>query len=225
MIAAVQFWQHWQEMLSTTRQHLLLSLTAMVIACVLSVPLGILLARTRLRWLSSVVIGVINVIQPIPSLALVALVGVLFMLVKQRYGIGPSTIGIVPGLVALTAYCLLPILRNTYTGIRQVDPTVIEVARGMGMRSRQILFQVELPLALPFIMTGIRIATVWAIGVATLVSMIGAGGLGDLIFKGLRTQRMDFILAGIIPAIGLALGFDWCLGALEKWLTPAGARE
>lgn len=219
MIASLEFWQHWQEMLSTTRQHLLLALSAMMIACAVSVPLGIALARCRRRALVSLVMGVVNVIQPIPSLALVALVGVLFLL------LGLKTIGPVPGLVALTAYALLPILRNTYTGIRQVDPTVIEVARGMGMRPRQILFNVELPLALPFIMTGIRIATVWAIGVATLVSMIGAGGLGDLIFKGLRTQRMDFILAGIIPAISLALAFDWCLGAMEKWLTPAGLRD
>ncbi len=224
MIASVAFWQHWQEMLSKTQQHLFLALTAMFLACAIAVPLGIVLARTRVRWASTVVIGIVNVIQPIPSLALVALVGVLFMLFKERYGVGPSTVGSVPGLVALVAYCLLPILRNTYTGIRQVDPAVIEVATGMGMRSRQILFRIEMPLAMPFIMTGIRIATVWSIGVATLVSMIGAGGLGDLIFVGLRTQKMDYIVAGIVPAIALALVFDWGLGLLERWLTPSGTR-
>jgi osmoprotectant transport system permease protein len=223
MIASVEFWLHWNEMLTKAQQHLFLALTAMFLACAIAVPLGIVLARTKLRWLSTVVIGVVNIIQPIPSLALVALVGVLFMLFKNRYGVGPSTVGSVPGLVALVAYCLLPILRNTYTGIRQVDDAVIEVATGMGMKPRQILLQVELPLAMPFIMTGIRIATVWAIGVATLVSMIGAGGLGDLIFVGLRTQKMDYILAGIIPAIALALVFDWGLGLLERWLTPSGA--
>jgi len=212
-------------MIEHTREHLFLALTAMFIACALAVPLGIILARTRMRSLAAVAIGVINVVQPIPSLALVALVGVLFMLFKERYGVGPSTVGSVPGLVALTAYCVLPILRNTYTGLRQVDSTLIEVAAGMGMRSRQILLSVQLPLALPFIMTGIRIATVWSIGVATLVSMIGAGGLGDLIFVGLRTQRMPYIVAGIMPAILLALTFDFVLGLLERWLTPLGIRE
>lgn len=209
----------WPLVLKATREHLFMALTAMVIACAIAIPLGILLARSRCRALVAIVMGAVNVIQPIPSLALVALVGLLFMLLRIK------TIGPLPGVTALTAYAILPVLRNTYTGIRQVDPTVIEVARGMGMRPRQILLNIELPLALPFIMTGIRIATVWAIGVATLVSMIGAGGLGDLIFPGLRNQKMTYIVAGIVPAIALALVFDWCLGAMEKWLTPAGLRD
>ena len=122
-------------------------------------------------------------------------------------------------------YCLhcgglLPILRNTYTGIKQVDHSIIEVAKGMGMKSRQILFSVELPLSLPVIMAGIRISTVWSIGVATLCGLIGAGGLGDLIIKGLRSIRPDYLLAGTVPAAVLALGFDWMLGRVEKWLTP-----
>lgn len=225
MIVAIDILQHSQEMLRATREHMVLTITAILVACVIAVPLGIFLARCRYRGVVTVTMGVINVVQPIPSLALVALVGVLFLSLKERYGIPLRTIGMLPGLVALTAYALLPILRNTYTGIRQVDPAVIEVATGMGMTRRQILLAVEMPLALPFIMAGIRIATVWAIGVATLVSMIGAGGLGDLIFQGLRTQRMDYIMAGIIPAIALALLMDWGLGRLEKWLTPSGLRK
>jgi osmoprotectant transport system permease protein len=123
-------------------------------------------------------------------------------------------------------YALLPILRNTYTGIRQVDPSVIEVAAGMGMRRRQILLQVELPLSLPVIMAGLRIATVWTIGVATLCGLIGAGGLGELIFRGLRSlpRTADYLVAGTVPAALLALGADTALGALERWLTPPGLR-
>jgi len=120
-------------------------------------------------------------------------------------------------------YALLPILRNTYTGIRQVDPAIIEVATGMGMKPRQVLFSVELPLSLPFIMAGIRIAMVWTIGIATLCGLIGAGGLGDLILKGLRSIKMDYLLAGTLPAALLALVSDWILGWLEKWLTASGA--
>ena len=125
-------------------------------------------------------------------------------------------------MVALVLYALLPILRNTYTGIRQVDESVIEVATGMGMKPVQILFSIELPLSLPVIMTGIRISTVWTIGVATLCGLIGAGGLGDLIIKGLRSIQIDYLLAGTIPAAILAIIFDWILSLVEKWLTPEG---
>ena len=125
-------------------------------------------------------------------------------------------------LVALVLYALLPILRNTYTGIQQVDRSIIEVATGMGMKPYQILFSVELPLSLPVIMTGIRIATVWTIGVATLCGLIGAGGLGDLIIKGLRSIQLDYLLAGTLPAATMAILFDWLLSRVEKWLTPKG---
>jgi osmoprotectant transport system permease protein len=194
--------------------------------------LGIILARTRIKLVTNIVMGLVNIIQPLPSLALVALTAVGFYYLDQLLKIifsldaeGSSllpTIGLAPAMVALVAYALLPILRNTYTGIRQVDPTVIEVATGMGMTRRQILFSVELPLALRFIMAGVRISTVWTIGVATLVSLVGAGGLGDLIFRGLSNYRVNLILAGAIPAAVLALIMDWLLGCLERWLTPQG---
>ena len=207
------------DMLSGTGEHLLLVVLAMVIACAVALPLGVFLARSSARRLVSVVMGVASVIQPVPSLALVALVGALFVHLDL------PTIGMVPGLVALVAYALLPVLRNTYTGIRQVDPTIIEVATGMGMTRRQVLWHIQLPLALPFIMTGIRIAAVWTIGVATLVSLIGSGGLGKLIFRGLRTTKPGLILSGAVPAVILALVIDWLLGRLEEWLTPAGLRD
>ena len=212
-----QFLQEYgQDILRLSADHLLLTLMAVLIAIALAVPTGVFLARCRWRTLANAILGVINIVQPIPSLALVALVGVLFI------SFDLPSIGVAPGLVALVAYALLPIVRNTYTGIRQVDPAVVEVATGMGMTQRQILFQVQFPLALPFIMAGLRIATVWTIGVATLVSLVGAHSLGDLIFRGLSRNRIGLILAGAIPAIVLALLFDWVLGLAERRLTSGG---
>jgi osmoprotectant transport system permease protein len=208
-----------REVLVRTQEHVLLTLLAMGAAAAIAVPAGVALARCRSRRIVGFAMGVISVIQPIPSLALVALIMVLFKFC------GLPTIGLLPGLTALLAYAVLPVLRNTYTGVRQVDPAVREVAVGMGMAARDILFRVELPLALPVIMTGVRIATVWTIGVATLVSLVGAGGLGDLIFKGLRNYRVDLVLAGAGPAAALALVFDGLLERLERWLTPRGLRD
>jgi osmoprotectant transport system permease protein len=203
-------------LLELAGHHLLLSFLAMFIACAMAVPLGIALAHTHLRRLANGVINVVGVVQPVPSLALVALASVLFV------AAGLPSLGLWPALVALVAYALLPILRNTYTGIRQVDPAVIEVATGMGMRPKQILYRVELPLALPFIMAGIRISTVWTIGIATLASLIGAESLGKPIFQGISGDRKDLILGGALSSIALALMFQWILGKLEDALTPAG---
>ncbi len=197
-----------------TYQHLTLTFIAMLFAAAISIPGGVLLARAKNRTLVSTVMGVVNLIQPIPSLALVAFIVAFFKV------IGLPTIGLAPGLVSLVAYGVLPILRNTFTGIRQVDPAITEVAVGMGMTPSQRLFRVELPLALPVIMAGVRISTVWTVGVATLVSLVGAGGLGDLIFKGLRSYHIDLVLAGAVPAALLALTMDWGLGALESWIRP-----
>ncbi len=209
------FSRYGEQIISRGYEHLLLTVLAMTLAVIIAVPLGIFLARSQYRTLVTTIMGIVSIIQPIPSLALVAFVVVFFKL------LGLPTIGLAPGLVSLVAYALLPVLRNTYTGIRQVDPSVTEVAIGMGMTPRQRLFSVELPLALPVIMAGVRIATVWTIGVATLVSLVGAGGLGDLIFKGLRSYHMDSVLAGAAPAALLALVLDWALGALEQWLAPS----
>ncbi len=218
--------QHAAMMLLRSREHLTLTVLAMVVAVALAVPLGVFLSRCRQSWVVSGVMGVVNVIQPIPSLATVALTVVVFFYIIDFTGTTLlRSIGMQPALVALVAYALLPILRNTYTGLRQVDAAVIEVAVGMGMTRRQILFSVQLPLALPFIMAGIRISTVWTIGVATLVSLVGAGGLGDPIFRGLANYRMDLVLAGALPAALLALLLDTLLARLEQWLTPEGLRD
>ena len=206
------------DVLARTHEHVFLTFFAMLIATAIALPLGIFLARCRANAVVGAVMGLAAVIQTIPSLALIAFIVLLFALVELH------TIGMGPALTALVLYALLPILRNTYTGIRQVDPAVIEVATGLGMTRRQILFSVELPLSLPVIMAGIRIATVWTIGVATLCTLIGAGGLGDLIMRGLRSIQMDYLLAGTVPAAILAIVFDLALGRLERWLTPEGMR-
>jgi osmoprotectant transport system permease protein len=207
------------EMAQRTYEHVYLTFVAMFIAIAIAVPLGIYLTRTRWPGLVSGVFGGTSVVQTIPGLALVAFMVIIFKVIP-----GLPTIGVLPALVALVLYALLPILRNTYTGIRQVDASLIEVATGMGMKPRQILFQVELPLSLPVIMAGIRISTVWTIGIATLCGLIGAGGLGDLILKGLRSFRTDYLLAGTIPAAALALIFDRLLAGVEKLLTPSGLK-
>ncbi len=207
------------DILARTHEHIFLTFFAMLIATAIALPLGILLARCRANMVVGSVMVLAAVVQTIPSLALIAFIVLLFALMHFH------TIGVIPALTALVLYALLPILRNTYTGIRQVDPAVIEVASGLGMKPRQILFSVELPLSLPVIMAGIRIATVWTIGVATLCTLIGAGGLGDLIMRGLRSIQMDYLIAGTVPAAILAILFDWALGRLERWLTPEGLRD
>ena len=220
------FAEYGREMLQSTREHMILTLVAMLIACAIAIPLGIMLARCRFKPLVNIIMGLVNIIQPIPSLALIAMTVVIFYLINEFLGVRVlATLGTAPALVALVAYALLPILRNTYTGIRQVDPAIVEVATGMGMTRRQVLFSVQLPLALPFITAGVRISTVWTIGVATLVSLVGAGGLGDLIFRGLSNYRISLILAGAVPAAALALIFDWLIGRLDKWLTPSGLHK
>jgi len=211
------------EIVQALGEHVFLVVVSLLIATAIALPLGILLARTRFRRLASAVLGVTGAIQTIPSLALVALVAAAFLAIREA-GLRIPTVGPVVAIVALVAYALLPILRNTVTGIRQVDASVVEVARGMGMTQRQVLFSVQLPLALPFIMAGLRIASVWTIGVAALGGLIGAGGLGDLIWRGLRTTDIPYILAGALPASALALVADWLLGLLECWLRPAGAK-
>lgn len=198
----------WEDILLATGQHIELTIISLVFANLIAVPLGIILTRNR-RW-SEPVIGVTAVFQTIPSLALLG-----FMI--PLMGIGEA-----PAIVALTIYGLLPILRNTYTGIVGVNPAVVEAGIGMGMTSKQVLFMVELPMALPVIMAGIRTATVLLIGVATLAALIGAGGLGDLIFRGISMANSELILAGALPAALLALIFDYVLKRLELFAQPKG---
>ncbi|RED61819.1 glycine betaine ABC transporter substrate-binding protein [Cohnella lupini] len=199
-----------EDIYRATIEHIQLSLIALLIAIVISIPTGLLL--TRFPKFASPVIGIASLFQTIPSLALLG-----FMI--PILGIGK-----LPAIVALTVYALLPILRNTYTGIMNVEKPIKEAGIGMGMTSMQVMLKVELPLALSVIMAGIRTATVMLIGVATLASLVGAGGLGDLIFRGISTVNTELILAGTIPSALLALLFDFILGRMEKAVTPKGIR-
>jgi osmoprotectant transport system permease protein len=199
-----------EDIYRATMEHIELSFIALLIAIVISIPTGLLL--TRFQRLAAPVIGVASLFQTIPSLALLG-----FM-------IPILGIGMFPAIVALTVYALLPIMRNTYTGIMNVEKPIIEAGIGMGMTSMQVMMKVELPLALSVIMAGIRTATVMLIGVATLASLVGAGGLGDLIFRGISTVNTELILAGTIPSALLALLFDYLLGRLERAVTPKGMR-
>lgn len=186
-------------------EHIVLVAASMAISLAIGLPLGIALVR-RAR-LQRYVIGTANVVQTIPSLALFG-----FLIpVPWIGGIGAST-----AIVALSLYALLPILRNTCTGIAEVDPAVVESARGMGMTPRQVLWQVQLPLAAPVLLAGIRVATAICIGVTTIAAAIGAGGLGVFIFRGLAMVNNQVILAGAIPAAGLAIAADSGLGYLQR---------
>jgi osmoprotectant transport system permease protein len=193
------------EVLERSVEHIVLVCASMAISLAIGLPLGIaLVRRARLqRW----VIGVANVVQTIPSLALFG-----FLIpVPWIGGVGAST-----AIVALSLYALLPILRNTCTGIAGVDPAVIESARGMGMTPRQVLWQVQLPLAAPVLLAGIRVATAICIGVTTIAAAIGAGGLGVFIFRGLAMVNNQVILAGAIPAACLAIAADSGLGYFQR---------
>jgi len=199
------FWERRAEILQLTGEHLLLVAISTALAVCVGVPLGLALAR-RPR-LARPVLGFAGVVQTIPSLALFGLLIPLPLL----GGIGART-----AIVALVVYALLPILRNTYAGIRSVDPAIVEAATGLGMTTGQRLWLVELPLALPVVLAGVRIATVVSIGLATIAAAIGAGGLGVLIYRGIATVDNRLILAGALPAAVLALAADGLLGWIER---------
>jgi len=197
------------EVLELTLQHLWLVAASIFLAVLVGIPLGILI--TRHPVLSKPVLGAANILQTIPSLALFG-----FLLPAPWIGARADRLAI----LALTLYALLPLIRNTYTGITGVDRAVVEAGRGMGMTDRQLLFQVELPLALSVIIAGVRVAAVISVGLATIAAAIGAGGLGEYIFRGLAMVNNQVILAGAIPAALLAIGADMSLGWLEKRLAP-----
>ena len=203
------FLRHHQEILQATLEHIWLVGLTMFFAIAIGVPLGILV--TRKPWLSKPILGGANIAETIPSLALFG-----FLLPVPWLGGRADRLAI----AALTLYALLPIIRNTSAGITGVDRAVREAARGMGMTDRQILLQVELPLSFSTMLAGIRIATVLTIGIATIAAAVGAGGLGEFIFRGLAMVNDQLILAGAIPAALLALGADFVLGVLERRLRP-----
>jgi osmoprotectant transport system permease protein len=199
------FSQYGGEIATLTLEHLWLTGGAMLFATAISLPLGIWL--TRKPSLANPIIGVANVLQTIPSLAMFG-----FLLPLPWLGERAARIAI----IALTAYALLPILRNTYAGIRGIDPTLIEVAKAIGLTNTQRLFKIELPLSASFIFAGLRTATVTCIGIATIAAAVGAGGLGELIFRGVASVDNRLVLAGAVPAAMLALIADGALGLLER---------
>ncbi len=201
------FVEHRAEVLEATLAHLSLVVIAMLFAVAIGVPLGMcIVQRTTLR---NLVLGIASIFQTVPSLALFGfLIPIPFI-----GGIGRRT-----AIFALVLYALLPILRNTYVGLTSIDPAVLQAAEAMGMTNAQILWRVRFPLALAFILAGIRTATIITIGVATIAAAIGAGGLGTFIFRGVAMVSDAVILAGAIPAALLAILTDILLGWLERRL-------
>lgn len=198
------------ELLLKTWEHIYISYLAVLLGIIVAIPLGVALTRTpRLaQW----VIGAVSVLQTIPSLAILA------------FFIPFLGVGTVPAVVALFLYSVLPILRNTYTSVKEVDSNLIEAGKGMGMTTWERVRGIELPLASPVIMSGIRVSSVYLIGWAALASFIGAGGLGDFIFSGLNLYDPLFIIAGAVPVTILALLTDVIFGRIEKIVTPKGIR-
>ncbi len=204
------FYSNRAEIWMLTLEHLWLVGLSMLLAVAIGVPLGILI--TRKASLNKPILGSANIIQTIPSLALFG-----FLMPMPWLGARADRLAI----AALTGYALLPVIRNTYTGIMGVDPGVREAARGMGLTDWQLLWHVELPLALGVILAGVRVATVITVGVATIAAAIGAGGLGEFIFQGLAMVDNRVILAGAIPAALMALAADFFLGWAGRRLVPS----
>lgn len=207
-----QFLQEYgNELVVKSIEHLYISAIALFLGIIAAVPLGIFLTRTK--KLADIVIGLASLLQTIPSLALLTMFIPLF-------GVGKFT-----AIVALFIYSLLPILRNTYLGVKNVDSNLVDAAKGMGMTNMELIKMVELPMAMPTIMRGIRLGAVYVIAWATLASYIGGGGLGDLIFGGLNLYKPELIIGGTIPVTALALISDFLLGLVEKKLTPSQKGE
>jgi osmoprotectant transport system permease protein len=191
--------------------HIMLVIVSVGLGIIIAIPLGVVL--TRYRKAAPPVLAIAGTVQTIPGLVMLGFALVLL------------GIGRVPALAVLTIYSILPILRNTYTGITEVLPAYTDAAKGIGMKPSQVLFTVELPLALPAIIGGIRISAVYIVSWATLAGMIGAGGLGDWIWTGLATYNTDYILLGAIPSAILAFLFSGAIGVLQRVLTPRGLRR
>jgi osmoprotectant transport system permease protein len=197
---------NFEQVLNLTKEHILLTTIAVGLAVLIGVPLGVLISY--FRKISRCVVGFANLIQAIPSMALLGL------------AIPLLGIGSLPAVVIVILYSLLPIIKNTYTGITSIDKDTLESAKAIGLTKMQILIKVRIPLALPVIMAGVRISSVTAVGLMTMAAFIGAGGLGFLIFSGISTTNNGQILAGAIPAAILALVVDFIFGMVEKLVTP-----
>jgi osmoprotectant transport system permease protein len=201
---------NWDYILHRTGEHLGLTVAASALVAVTAIPVGILLARTRSRAVRGIVLAIANIGQATPAVGVIILLAIVW-----------ST-GYTTALLALVIYAFLPVLRNTLIGIEQVDPSVREAARGMGMTRNQVLFRIELPLAVPVILAGLRTSLVFAVGVATIATFINAGGLGDMIVNGLKLQRYPVLVVGAVLVACIALLIDWIAGIAEDLLTPKG---
>lgn len=197
-----------EEIINLFFQHIYLTFGAILLAILIGIPLGILI--TKVKLLQKPISGLINIIQAVPSMALLGLL------------IPILGIGSVPAITMVVLYSLLPIVKNTYTGLTNIDPNLLESARGMGLTNNQILRLVQMPLALPIIMSGVRISAVTSVGLMTLAAFIGGGGLGYLVYSGIQTVNNNMILAGAIPSCILALLIDFLFGKIETLITPKG---
>lgn len=191
-------------------EHLFLSILAAILVAVLAIPAGILVSRSRSRVFRGVVIGIANIGQATPAIGVVILLAILWQT------------GFTTALLALVIYSFLPVLQNTIAGLAQVDPNIRESARGMGMTPAQVLRRVELPLASPVILAGLRTALVFAVGIATVATFINAGGLGDMIVNGLKLQRYPVLVVGAILVAAIAVLIDWAAGVVEDIVRPKG---
>ena len=219
MIEAWEFViEHPDKLAGWTLDHLQITFVACGIAVILGVILGIYITGKGKEHIADIVLYLAEIMMTIPSLALFGLLMVILSWMGLR------TIGFLPAIIALIMYAQLPILRNTYIAIREVDPAMIEAGRGMGMSENQLLFKIKLPLAIPVIMAGLRNAIVLIIGIAAIAAMIGAGGLGVPIFRGLRNARMDLIIVGGVSVAILALLVDALMSRVERWVTPEGLK-
>ncbi|KMY20772.1 ABC transporter permease [Bacillus pumilus] len=198
------------ELLTKMWEHLYISLIAVVLGIIVAVPLGVVL--TRMKRGAGFVIGVVNIFQTLPSLAILA------------FFIPILGVGKIPAIVALFFYSVLPILRNTYAGVKGVNKNLLESGKGIGMTTWEQIRLVELPLAVPIIMAGVRTSTIYLIGWTTLAAFIGGGGLGDYILIGLQLYQPEYIIAGAIPVTILAVIIDFTLMKLEKKVTPEGLK-
>lgn len=204
------FQEYGGQLISKTIEHFYISIIALLIAIVIAVPLGILLSKTTRT--ANVVLTIAGVLQTIPTLAVLAIMIPIF-------GVGKT-----PAIVALFIYVLLPILNNTVLGVKNIDKNVIQAGQSMGMTKMQLMKDVELPLALPLIISGIRLSSVYVISWATLASYVGAGGLGDLVFNGLNLYQPPMIISAAILVTLLALIVDFLLSLVEKWAVPKGLK-
>ena len=202
--------EYGSQLLSKALEHFYISMFALLLAIVVAVPLGILLSKTQRT--ANVVLTVAGVLQTIPTLAVLAIMIPIF-------GVGKT-----PAIVALFIYVLLPILNNTVLGVKNIDKNVIQAGQSMGMTKFQLMKDVEMPLALPLIISGIRLSSVYVISWATLASYVGAGGLGDLVFNGLNLYQPPMIISAAIVVTLLALVIDFILSLVEKWVVPKGLK-